>query len=115
MRILTTPAAVLSAYRLLICASTTAGAVRFAGRYTGASFLLDGHHDAGFPGETVFLNVTQSMQVIHDHTASHAPKLFAAEMQRQLAAHSLLTPLQSTVALTRCCAGCWLMISSSSP
>lgn len=77
--------------------------------------FLDGHPETGFPGDTVFLNVMQSMQVIHDHTASHAPKLFAAQMQRQLAAHSLLTLLQPTMALTHCCAGSWLMISSSSP
>ena len=43
------------------------------------------------------LNVMQSLRVIREHTAPHAPMLFAAEMQRQLAAHRLLENMQATM------------------
>ena len=46
------------------------------------------------------LNVTHTMRVIHEHTVSHAPTLFAAEMQRQLAAHRLPENLQTTMGET---------------
>ena len=46
------------------------------------------------------LNLQQTMRFIHAHTALHAPTLFAAEMQRQLAAHRLLENLQTTMGET---------------
>lgn len=44
------------------------------------------------------LNVMQSQRVIHDHTSTHAPMLFAVEIQRQLASRELIGQLQALTA-----------------
>ncbi|MDB5757491.1 MAG: hypothetical protein JWM30_780 [Burkholderia sp.] len=44
------------------------------------------------------LNVTQILRDIHDHTSTHAPALFAAEMQWQLTSRTLLEQLQAMTA-----------------